>query len=65
MSQLPLDDAPHPGETLVCRLTPSGRIDVQERTTEDGPLIAAKTAERILAAFGAGRGHGVLHLGAA
>jgi non-specific serine/threonine protein kinase len=65
VSQPPLDDARHGDETLVCRLTPSGRIDVRPGEPEDGPPIAAKTAERILAAFGTGRGHGVLHLGAA
>jgi non-specific serine/threonine protein kinase len=65
MSQLSLDSARHDGETLVCRLTPSGRIAVQAGAPEDGPLVSAKAAERILEAFGAGRGNGVLHLGAA
>ncbi len=65
MSQLSLESARHDGETLVCRLTPSGRIAVQAGAPEDGPLVAAKAAERIIAAFSAGRGNGVLHLGAA
>jgi non-specific serine/threonine protein kinase len=46
-------------------LTPGGRIDVQTGTAEDGRPLSAKAARQILAAFEAGRGHGVLHLGAA
>jgi superfamily II DNA or RNA helicase len=52
-------------EVLVCRLTPSGRIDLQPGLPEDGPPLEAKTAARIIEAFGAGRGYGVLHLGVA
>ena len=65
MIQLALDSAPAGGETLVCRLTPSGRIDVRSGSSEDGRPVAAKTAAQIVAAFKAGRGRGVLHLGAA
>ena len=65
MAQLSLDSARGGGETLVSRLTPSGRIEVQAGGPEDGPALSGKTAARIVAAFGAGRGAGVLYLGAA
>jgi non-specific serine/threonine protein kinase len=65
MSQLSLDKASREAETLVCRLTPSGRIDVQPGPTDSGPLLSAKAARQIIEAFSAGRGNGVLHLGAA
>ena len=66
MGQRSLDSATQGGgESLVCRLTPSGRIDVQPGSPEDGPLLPSKTAGQIIEAFGAGRGNGVLHLGAA
>jgi len=50
--------------TLVCGLMPSGRIDVRPGSAQDGPLMTAAVARRIVDAFGAGRGRGVLHLGA-
>ena len=65
MSQLSLDSTADKGETLVCRLTPSGRIDVQPGLSEDGPYLATKSARQIIKAFSDGRGGGVLHLGAA
>ncbi|MCH7667540.1 MAG: DEAD/DEAH box helicase, partial [Acidobacteria bacterium] len=64
MTQLSLDRAPEADDTLICRLTPSGRIDVRPGSAEDGPRISATAAQRILDAFRAGRGHGVLQLGA-
>ncbi len=64
MTQLSLDRAPEAGDTLVCGLTPSGRIDVRPGSPEDGPRIAAAAAQRILGAFKVGRGHGLLQLGA-
>lgn len=64
MTELSLTTGPEVGETLVCGLTPSGRIDVRSGTPEDGPQLSAAAAGRILDAFNAGRGHGVLHLGA-
>ena len=64
MTQLSLDSVPDIGATLVCGLTPSGRIDVQPGSPEDGPGMSAAAAQRILDAFNAGRGQGVLHLGA-
>lgn len=65
MTQLALDSGPKSGETLVCRLTPSGRIDVQPGAPEDGPFLTTKAAQQIIKAFNDGRGKGVLHLGAA
>jgi superfamily II DNA or RNA helicase len=53
------------GTTLVCRLTPGGRIDVQPGSAEHGPLLSAEAAGQIIEAFDAGSGSGVLHLGAA
>ena len=64
MTQLSLDRATETGDTLICGLTPSGRIDVRPGSAEDGPRISAAAAQRILGAFHAGRGHGVLQLGA-
>ncbi len=64
MTQLSLDRAPEASDTLICGLTPSGRIDVRPGGAEDGPRISAAAARRILSAFNAGRGHGVLQLGA-
>jgi superfamily II DNA or RNA helicase len=51
--------------TLICRLTPSGRIDLQPGAPDDGPRLDKAAAQRIIAAFNAGRGQGVLHLGVA
>ncbi len=51
--------------TLVCSLTPRGRIVLSPGGQEDGPALRAEAAGRIEAAFGKGRGHGVLQLGAA
>jgi non-specific serine/threonine protein kinase len=65
MGQLSLNSAQGGGETLVCRLTPSGRIDVQPGASDDGPLVSTKAAKQIIDAFNAGRGHGALHLAAA
>lgn len=65
MSQLAIDSASKRGVGLVCRLTPSGRIDVERGSPEERPLLPAKAAEEIIEAFGAGRGAGVLRLGAA
>ncbi len=64
MTQLSLGSVPSLGDTLVCRLTPRGHIDVRPGSTEEGPEMSAAAAARILAAFNTGRGHGVLHLGA-
>jgi len=65
VTQLAVDSDPKSRATLVCRLTPSGRIDVQPGTPEDGPFLTPKAAQQILEAFNDGRGKGVLHLGAA
>ena len=50
--------------TLVCRLTPSGRIDVYPGSRDERPGLSAAAHRRIIDAFNVGRGHGVLHLGA-
>ena len=55
MGQLSLDSGPRDGATFVCRLTPSGRIDVQPGSPENGPFLSAKAARQILEAFNAGR----------
>ena len=65
MGQLSLYSVSGEGKTLVCRLTPGGRIDVQPGSPEDGRPVAARAAAQIVAAFDAGRGHGVLYLAAA
>ncbi|MBN2493795.1 MAG: DEAD/DEAH box helicase [Deltaproteobacteria bacterium] len=65
MSQLALHDPRTAGTGLVCRLTPSGRIDVQADPRADGAPVPTGSATKIVEAFGAGRGRGVLHLGAA
>ncbi len=64
MIQLSFDSAGDVGDTLVCGLTPSGRIGVRFGSPEDSPRMSAAAAQRILDAFNVGRGHGVLHLGA-
>jgi non-specific serine/threonine protein kinase len=50
--------------TLVCSLTPSGRIDVHTGGPGEGPPLSSPVKRRILAAFAAGRGAGLLHMGA-
>ncbi len=50
--------------TVVGGLMPSGRIDVRTGSSDDGPTLDAAVARRIRDAFEAGRGRGVLHLGA-
>jgi non-specific serine/threonine protein kinase len=65
MTQLSQQDASPTDGTLIAGLTPSGRIDVQSGAPGDGPLLDGAVLQRILAAFAAGRGQGLLHLGAA
>jgi hypothetical protein len=56
---------PHDEEgTLVCSLTPSGRIDVHTGGPGEGPPLPTSVKRRIVAAFDAGRGAGLLHMGA-
>ncbi|MCP4602477.1 MAG: DEAD/DEAH box helicase [Proteobacteria bacterium] len=50
------------GDTLVCGLMPSGRIDVRPGSPEDTPGMPTVAVQRILDAFNVGRGYGVLHL---
>ncbi len=66
MTPLAFNKAEEVGETLICGLTSSGRIDVQWDSPEGGgPRTTPAAAKRILNAFSLGRGYGVLHLGAA
>ena len=64
MTGLPFDDAAGASGTLVCGLTPGGSIHVRAGSTGDGPCVTPAGARRILDAFEAGRGHGVLSKGA-
>jgi superfamily II DNA or RNA helicase len=64
MMQSSLGRSSEAGETLVCGLTPSGTIDVQRGSPEEGPPVSVDAAKRILEAFRIGRGHGVLQLAA-
>jgi non-specific serine/threonine protein kinase len=65
VTQLSIDSTPDAGSTLLCGLTPSGRIDVHQGSPDEGPRLPTPVQQRILGAFAAGRGLGVLHLGAA
>jgi non-specific serine/threonine protein kinase len=64
MTQLSLDRATEVRGTLLCGLTPSGRIDVHPGSPDEGHGLPAAVQRRIIDAFILGRGHGVLHLGA-
>ena len=64
MTQRSLDSISNTDSTLVCGLTPSGHIEVRPELTNGDLTMSAATQQRILKAFGTGRGHGVLHLGA-
>jgi non-specific serine/threonine protein kinase len=59
-----LDGATEANGTLLCGLTPRGRIDVHPGSPDEGPGLSAAVQRRIIDAFSVGRGHGVLHLGA-
>jgi non-specific serine/threonine protein kinase len=65
MIRLFSDRPPDLGGTLVCGLTPSGRIEVRPESSGEYPALPAAVQRRILEAFGGGRGKGVLHLGVA
>ncbi len=54
-----------PSSGLVSELRPSGQIDVFPGAPAEAPSLSTAVQRRILAAFQIGRGHGVLHLGAA
>ena len=64
MIQRSLDSVPHVSGTLLCGLTPSGCVDVHPGSLDEGPGLSTAVQRRIVNAFNAGRGHGVLHLGA-
>ena len=59
------DRDPNDSTELLSGLWPSGRIDVRPAPVDAGPGLPAASARRIIEAFEVGRGHGVLHLGAA
>ena len=69
MTQLALDACSEEEQSLTCSLTPSGQIALHHSLGNgalgEGRTLAASTAKRIMNAFAKGRGHGVLHLGAA
>ena len=54
-----------PSRPLLCGLTPGGQIEIFEGSSIDGPPLSETVARPIALAFSKGRGHGVLHLGAA
>ena len=64
MIQRSLDSVPHASGTLLCGLTPSGCVEVHPGSLDEGPGLSTAVQRRIIDAFNAGRGHGVLHLGA-
>ena len=64
MIQRSLDSVPHASGTLLCGLTPSGCVDVHPGSLDEGPGLSTAVQRRIIDAFSAGRGHGVLRLGA-
>jgi SNF2 family DNA or RNA helicase len=64
MTQPSLGRSSEAGETLVCGLTPSGKIDVRRGFAEEGPPVSVAAVKRIVEAFRVGRGHGVLQLAA-
>ena len=64
MTQLSLHSATEASATLVCGLTPSGRIDVRPGSPDEGPGLSTAVQRRIIDAFNVDRGHGVLQLGA-
>ena len=65
MTQFSFENESKEGETLVCRLTPGGRIDVHPGSSGNEPVPVTKAAKQIIEAFNTGLGNGVLHLGAA
>jgi len=64
MTQRSLDSATEAGVSLICGLTPSGRIDVHPGSPGEGPGLSTAVQRRIVDAFSVGREHGVLRLGA-
>ena len=63
MTELAIDPAPDGDPTLLCRLTPSGRIDLYWDARGGDASSPSAAQQRIFKAFQRGRGHGVLHLG--
>ena len=65
VSQPALDTTSEPHQSLVCGLTPGGQISLCQGLFQDGPPLPSAIGRRITDALSKGRGHGVLHLGAA
>ena len=65
MQDLEIEPTSGSQQSLLCGLTPSGQIDLRRGSLAEGPPLAAAVENRINGAFSQGRGHGVLHLGAA
>lgn len=65
MYQTSLNGRSNTDEPLVCRLTPSGRIDVQAGSADSTSHLEANTVRRIVESFSNGSGAGILYLGAA
>ena len=58
-------NSPETWGALLSQVTPSGRINPYGAQPDQGPALPEPTRQRIRKAFATGRGHGVLHLGAA
>ncbi len=65
MNQRAPKPGPDPRRALVCGFTPGGQIVVQSSSLTVASPLTPATQKRIVGAFSKGRGHGVLHLGAA
>jgi non-specific serine/threonine protein kinase len=64
MTPTPRADAPGDA-TLECTLSPNGHLHLHPGPAGEGPALSPAISRRIARAFEAGRGPGVLHLGAA
>ena len=65
MQKLAIDRGSESQRSLFCAVTPSGQIVLREGSLDNGSSLPTSAAKRIADAFSKGRGHGVLHLGAA
>ena len=65
MQQLAIDTSSESPQLLRCGLTPGNQIILRHGSPQDGPPLPSSVEKRITDAFSKGRGHGVLHLGAA
>ena len=65
MQQLPIDTSSESPQSLRCGVTPGNQIILRQGSPQDGTPLRSSVEKRIADAFSKGRGHGVLHLGAA